>query len=78
MDGPAKQSAEARLLNALDGVALAEEFAELVPENTVAMSAVQSYLIQHADSPRAALAECEDWLAEGGHVNREWAETGSL
>jgi chaperone BCS1 len=55
--------------------ALAEEFAELVPDNTVAMSAVQSYLIQHAESPRAALAECEDWLAELGALNRDFVES---
>ena len=39
------------------------------------VSAMQSYLIQHAESPRAALAECEDWLAELGALNRDFVET---
>lgn len=50
--------------------ALAERFAHLLPERRLSMSAVQSYLIEHADSAEAACADVAPLLADMGNSLR--------
>jgi mitochondrial chaperone BCS1 len=59
-----------------DGVdsALADEFVALVPDRRVPMSSLQTYLIEHADSPEQAVQQVEDWLSSSGYLNQEWQE----
>ena len=50
-------------------------FAENVPANRLTMSAIQTLLIEHAESPDDACAALEDWLAEQNLA--PWQQTSS-
>jgi hypothetical protein len=43
---------------------LAQNFANNLPEGRLAMSAVQTFLIEHAQSPDAASLDADDWFAD--------------
>lgn len=55
---------------------LADYFAENVPAGRIAMSAIQTFLIEHADSADDACSALDDWLAD--QALAAWQEPGPL
>jgi len=56
--------------------ALVEYFASNIPDCRLTMSAVQTLLIEHAQSAEEACEALDDWLAEQGQAS--WQEPGPL